>query len=171
MKVTSYLGRAFALGIWAYGVWLLLTWTATAEQLIFGAVLAAGVGALLAPLGEVVGPWQPFAPRRFLAILRLTGYALSAIVRANVSLARRIWSPSRPLSSGMVVVPTTARTDGELAATGVITSLIVDNQVVDLDRSERVLQYHAVAIPLRGDASEEINKPVERLLHKVRRPG
>lgn len=169
MTVGTYVGRAFKIGLWAYGVWLLLTWTATAEQLIFGGLLAAGVGVLMAPLGPVVAPWQLLVPRRLVAVLHLAGYGLLAIARANVSLARRIWSPSRPLSSGMVVVPTTARTDGELTATGVITSLIVDNQVVDLDRSERVLQYHAVAIPLSEDAAEEINKPVERLVRKVRR--
>lgn len=169
MSLPSYLWRAFSIGVWAYGVWFLLTWTTTGEQLIFGGVLAACVGALMAPLGEVVGLWQLLEPRRLLALVRLLLYALAAIVRANVELARRIWTPSRPLSSGMIVVPTTARTDGELAATGVITSLIVDNQIVDLDRSENVLQYHTVAVP--DDPPESINLPVERLLHKVRRPG
>lgn len=162
--------RVFALAIWSYGVWLLLTWTATAEQLLFGAGLALAVAASLAPLGPVVGPWQLLRPARLVAVSRLAGYAAVNIVRANLGLARRIWSPARPLRSGMVIVPTIARTDGELAATGVITSLIVDNQVVDLDRSEHELQYHAVAVPEGDDRAEEINAPVERRIAKVRSP-
>jgi multicomponent Na+:H+ antiporter subunit E len=151
-------------------VWVLLTWTATAEQLLFGAGLALAVAVALAPLGPVVGPWQLFQPARLVAIARLAGYVAVHIVRANVALARRIWSPSRPLRSGMVIVPTMARTDGELAATGLITSLIVDNQVVDLDRKEHVLQYHAVAVPHGDDPAESINAPIERRLAKVRKP-
>jgi multicomponent Na+:H+ antiporter subunit E len=170
VKAREFIRRAFALAVWSYGVWLVLTWTATAEQLLFGAGLAVAVAVALAPLGPVVGPWQVFAPARLVAIGRLAGHAGVNIVRANLGLARRIWSPSRPLRSGMLIVPTLARTDGELAATGVITSLIVDNQVVDLDRSERVLQYHAVAVPEGDDPAESINAPVERRVAKVRKP-
>ena len=47
----------------------------------------------------------------------------------------------------MVIVPTTESSDGGLAAVGLITSLIVDNQIVDLDRATHRLQYHAVAVP------------------------
>jgi multicomponent Na+:H+ antiporter subunit E len=161
--------RAVSLGIWAYVVWLLLTWTATAEQLLFGAGLALLCGFALAPLGAVVPPWRVLNPLRLLAIAGLLGHAAIRIVRANVSLAIRIWRPSRPLRSGMVIVPTTAHTDGELAAVGVITSLIVDNQIVDLDHSEALLQYHAVSVP-EGDRAEAINAPTERLVARVRRP-
>jgi multicomponent Na+:H+ antiporter subunit E len=168
MALARYGQRALALALWAYIVWLLITWTNTAEQFVFGAVLAVCVGAILAPVGPAVGPWVLLDPRRLVAVGRLIAYASVAIVRANVGLARRIWAPSRPLRSGMVIVPTTARADGEIAATGIITSLIVDNQIVDLDRSEDELQYHAVAVP-QEDAPEHINRPVERLVRRVRR--
>jgi multicomponent Na+:H+ antiporter subunit E len=164
----QYLRRAVAIGTWAYVVWLLITWTATAEQLIFGGSLALLCGLALAPLGDAVGPWRLLAPVRMFWIMRLIGYALVNIVRANVSLARRIWSPSRPLRSGMVVVWSAARTDGEIAATAVITSLIVDNQFVDLDRSKHLMQYHAVEVP-DDDPAQHINAPVENLIARVRR--
>jgi multicomponent Na+:H+ antiporter subunit E len=45
--------RLAGLFCWAFGVWVLLTWTLTAEQLLFGAVAAAVVALALAPLG----PW------------------------------------------------------------------------------------------------------------------
>ncbi|HKC29258.1 MAG TPA: Na+/H+ antiporter subunit E [Jatrophihabitans sp.] len=169
MSTGQYLHRAIAIGTWAYVVWLLITWTATAEQLIFGGTLALLCGLTLAPLGAAVAPWQLLAPRRLYWIVRLIGYAVVNIVRANVSLARRIWSPSLPIHSGMVVVWSTARTDGEIAATAVITSLIVDNQFVDLDRAKHLMQYHAVEVP-DDDPAQHINAPVEDLIARVRRP-
>jgi len=61
--------RLAGLFCWAFGVWVLLTWTLTAEQLIFGAVVAAAVVALLAgagrradPLGD--SPAHPSAAKR-----------------------------------------------------------------------------------------------------------
>ena len=91
----SWAMRAFAIAVWAYAVWLLLTWTVTAEQLTFGALLAISVGVAFASLGEVAAPWSMFDPRRFVALLRLTIESAVRVVRANVSLSRRIWSPSR----------------------------------------------------------------------------
>jgi multicomponent Na+:H+ antiporter subunit E len=142
--------RIAALAAWAYAVWILLTWTATVEDLLVGAVIALAYGIALAPLGEVVGPWTAMRPRRIGALVMLVAECVARIVVANLSLTRRILSPSRPLRSGMVVVATEARSDGELAATGVLTSLVVDNQLVDLDRSRRRPQYHAMAVPAGG---------------------
>lgn len=156
-----------ALAAWCFLVWILLTWTATAEQLVFGLIVSVLAALALAPLGPVVGPWSLLRPRRLLAVVRLGGFALARIVAANLSLTRRIWSPARPLSSGMVIVPTQTESDGEVAATALITSLIVDNQLVDLDRRRAEFQYHVVSTP-QGDAYDEINGPVERRVRAVR---
>jgi len=161
------LQRAAATAGWAYAVWILLTWTATPEQLVFGAVLAVLVGLALVGTGPVVGPWALFRPRRLAALLALAGTTLGRIVVANVALSRRIWAPSRPLRSGMIVVRSGVTRDGELAALGSLTSLVVDNQLVDLDRSRGELQYHAVAVP-GGDRSDTITRPVERWLELMR---
>jgi multicomponent Na+:H+ antiporter subunit E len=161
-----YWKRVAALGCWAFLVWVVLTWTRTLEQLVAGAVLALAVALLLGPFGEVARPWRLLEPPRLAAVVRLGAVALGRVVVANINLARRIWSPSRPLHSGMVVVPTSMQSDGNLAATGLITSLIVDNQVVDVDRVHHKLQYHAVVVPHgnRAHPEDDINAPIERLL-------
>jgi multicomponent Na+:H+ antiporter subunit E len=100
-----------------------------------------------------------------LALLSAT--AVREVVRANIGLARRIWSPRLRLASGMVIVPTDAQTDGELAAVGLLTSLVVDNQLVDLDRSRHALQYHAVEVPT--DRRSIIAKIEPRVLKVTRR--
>ncbi len=160
--------RIVALFCWAYAAWVLLTWTRTAEQLLFGAGVAAVVAVALAPLGEVAGPWQLLTPRRLAAIAALLALTSYRIVAANLRLSRLIWDPRlrERLRTGMVVVPTTQNSAGGLTAVGLITSVIVDNQLVDLDPSRGELQYHAVEVP-GGDpeqAREKINGPVERLL-------
>ena len=53
-----------------------------------------------------------------------------------------------------------------------MTSVVVDNQLVDLDPSRGQLQYHAVAVPDGGpdEVARGINVPAERLL-RLLRPG
>ena len=165
--------RLLRLGAWAFAVWVLLTWTRTAEQLLAGLVAAAAVAVALAPLGEVAAPWRLAEPRRLATLARLLVASLGRIVAANVQLAWRVWSPRRPLRSGMLVVPTELATDGGLAAVGLLTSLIVDNQLVDLDPPRRRLQYHAVWVETRDPAGarRRINGPVERLLRPLEGRG
>lgn len=167
----AYVERSLFLAIWAFAVWLLITWTATAESLAFGAGLAVLVGMALSPMGDVVAPWRVIDPRRLVPLLALTVLSLGRIVRANLVLAWRIWSPRRPLHSGMVIVPTELRSEATLGAVGLVTSLIVDNQVVDVDTRRHELQYHAVSVP-DGDGrerSEHINAPTERMIARIAR--
>ncbi len=158
--------RFAGLFCWAFLVWVLLTWTLTAEQLLFGTVIALAVALALAPLGNVAGPWRLLRPRAFAGGIRLLFAAAGQVFLANLRLSRRIWDPRRPLSSGMVITPTRERPDWGLTAVGLISSLIVDNQLVDLDRHSHELQYHAVAVPEGGpeQVRERVNGPVEDLL-------
>jgi len=164
------LARLLAMALWAFAVWVVLTWTRTLEQLAFGAVFAVAVALLLTPVGPVVGPWKALSPRRLIGLLWLLVECAGRIVQANLSLARRIWNPRLPLHPGMVIVPTRSRGDGELTAVGLLTSLIVDNQVVDVDRSRRALLYHAIAVPPGSPdkVRESINGRVEDLLARLR---
>ena len=161
-----YFARALGLAAWCLIVWILLTWTVTAEQYAFGIGISVAIGLALAPLGPVVPPWAVLAPRRLWRTLGLLITSLGRIVSANVRLAARIWAPSRPLRSGMVIVPTSQRSLFGLTVVGLVTSVVVDNQIVDVDRRREELQYHAVAVPQGGpqEARAKINEPVERFL-------
>ena len=156
--------RILALTIWGGAVWVLLTWTLTISQLAFGFGCALAVAMACAGLGEVGAPWSLFDPRRLPLLIRFAGEVLIRIVRANLSLAWRIWSPRRPLRSGMLILPTDMTSEGGLTAVGLITSVIVDNQLVDLDPSSSELQYHAVWIDSEDPEENyaHINGPVER---------
>jgi multicomponent Na+:H+ antiporter subunit E len=169
MTIVEYVRRSVSIATWAFAVWVLLTWTATLEQFAFGGCLALAVGAALAPLGPVANAWRTLAPARVAEALVMVADSLWRIARANISLAARVWRPSRPLRSGMVVVTTSMRTDAGLAWTGLVSSLIVDNLLVDLDRESHELQYHAVSVPPGGPLrrADFINAPAERHLARV----
>lgn len=160
--------RIAALFCWAYAAWVLLTWTRTAEQLLVGAGIALAVAVALAPLGSVAGPWALLTPRRLAAAGQLAALAAVRIVAANLELSRLIWHPRlrRRLHSGMIVVPTTQHSAAGLTTVGLVTSLIVDNQLADLDPSRARLQYHAVQVPPGGpeQARQHVNGPVEAIL-------
>ncbi len=158
---------------WSFLVWVLLTWTVTTEQLSVGLGVSVACGATLAGLGPVPGPWVFLVPRRAWSFLVLTASSLFSIVRANVALTRLIWGPRRRISSGMVVLGTDLSTDAGVAALGLVTSLTVDDQLVDLDRGRGQLQYHMARVPESTDkAQHSVVTPIERRLHKlVRRPS
>jgi multicomponent Na+:H+ antiporter subunit E len=158
--------RFVALALWCLLVWVLLTWTATVEQAAFGIGVALVVAFALAPLGEVVKPWRLLSPRTLIRVVRLALFVLVQIVRANVVLAWRVWHRHPPIRTGLVVVPTRMTSDCGLTAVGLLSSLIVDNQIVDVDRGSHELLYHAVAVPegTAADAYEEIIGPLERHL-------
>lgn len=163
---SDYLARAVGLASWSLIVWILLTWTVTLEQYAFGIGISLAVGLALAPLGHVIPPWAVLVPGNLRRALGLLISSLGRIVTANVRLAARIWAPSRPLRSGMVITPTTQRSVFGLTTVGLVTSVVVDNQLVDVDRRRGQLQYHAVDVPERDprEARAKINGPVERFL-------
>jgi multicomponent Na+:H+ antiporter subunit E len=156
--------RVVALLGWNFAAWLLLTGTTTRDSMLTGLVVSAVVAAALAPLGRVVGPWTLVSPARLGPQLKLAGRMLVGITTANLDLVRRTWTfPRTDVTPGMVIVPTRARTDGELTAVGLLTSLVVDNQFVDVDRSTHELLFHAIAVPKGGPEQrrDEISRTTE----------
>jgi multicomponent Na+:H+ antiporter subunit E len=155
--------RFVVLASWAFLTWVLLTWTLTAEQLAFGAGIAVVVAVGLLPADRGVAPWRILEPARLGRVLRLAAKALRRMVVANVTLARRIWTPSLPIRPGMLIVPTETRTAAGLTAVAVVSSLIVDNQLVDVDPERHELQYHAIWVTSTDpeEVRREINGPIE----------
>jgi multicomponent Na+:H+ antiporter subunit E len=155
------------LALWSGIAWVLLTWTATVEQAAYGVAVSIGVAMVLSPLGPVARPWRLLRPGRLLRLVAVVTTSAGRILWANVVLARRVWSPSLPIRSGMLVVPTDLRTDGGLTAIGLLGSIIVDHQLVDLEPGR--LQYHAVWVASEDpiEARERINGRLERLLRPI----
>ncbi len=156
--------RFVVLAAWAFLTWVLLTWTLTTEQVAFGAGIAVVVAVGLLPADRGVAPWRILEPARLWRVLRLCVKAARRMVVANLVLARRIWTPSLPIRPGMVIVPTETTTAAGMTAVGVITSLIVDNQLVDVDPERHELLYHWIWVTTTDpqEARQLINGPIEQ---------
>ncbi|HEX6446221.1 MAG TPA: Na+/H+ antiporter subunit E [Streptosporangiales bacterium] len=154
-----------ALFPWCFLVWVVLTWTLTVEQLAFGVLAAALVTMGLSPRHRVPGPWRLFLPLNLYVFGRLLVLVVARVVVANVHLASLVWRPQIPVRSGMVVVPTRVSSSGSLTLVGLLSSLIVMNQIVDVDRERGQMQYHTVDAPADTDeAYDTMNGPIERIL-------
>src|ERR1700722_691139 len=118
--------RVLPLFCWSYAIWVLLTWTRTAEQLLFGAGIAAAVAVGLAPLGEVARPWRLLTPRKVAGIAALLALAVRQIIAANLRLSRLIWDPRlrQRLRTGMIIVPASQDTAGGPTAGRVVPSAL-----------------------------------------------
>ena len=162
------LTRWASIATWTLAAWVLITWTMSVEQIAFGVGVAAVVATFAAPLGDVPRPWRALYPRRLARLAVLAGYCGARIISANLVLARRIWSPPwkpLPIRPGMLVIPTRTSSEGGVTATGLLTSLIVDNQFVDLDSGRRELQYHAIWVDTTNPdrARQRISARIEDL--------
>jgi multicomponent Na+:H+ antiporter subunit E len=134
--------RRLHIGAWALLTWLLLTWTTSVQQLAAGVVVSVLAGWALAPVAPIAAPWSVLVPSRAWRVLAIALDCAVRIVQANVVLARRIWDPKLPIRTGMLVFPTPLRSEGAVGAVGILSSLVVDNQLVDLETGH--LQYHAI---------------------------
>jgi len=165
VPTSQLIARTAALFAWCYLVWLLLTLTPTVEVFLVGVPVGLLCAALLAPLAPAAGPWRLLRPATALHWLRATVRLGASIVRANVMMARLVWTRNVRPPSGMVVVPSRTGDTDLLATTGLLSSLVVDNQVVDVDPSRSELMYHCIEVPPEdADAYDLVNGPVERLV-------
>ncbi len=156
-----------ALAVWSGTAWALLTWKAAVEQVAYGVAVSVAVAVALLPLGPVARPWRLLQPGRLMRLAALAATSLGRILWSNVVLARRVWSPSLPIRSGILVVPSDLRSDGAVTAIGLLGSIIVDHQLVDLEPGR--LQYHAMWVTSEdpNEARERINGRLERLLRPL----
>jgi multicomponent Na+:H+ antiporter subunit E len=146
---------------WCLLAWVLLTWTATIEVLATGLLVSALCALAVTRLGSLPPPWCVLRPSVAIPLARLAGSLSVRTVRANLGMAARVWSGRPPPRTGMVVVPTRVHDAGRLGAVGLLTSLVVDNQVVDVDPSSGEMLYHCLEVP-EGDRYDAVNGPLEQ---------
>ena len=157
------MARTRGLAAWCFLAWLMLSLSVSVESLVTGLVLSLGAAAALSPLGEVPGPWTLLRPRRVGATAPPGGWAGGRLhAREPPDGPARVDAPPAA-AHGDGRRRDAARTDGQVGAVGLLTSLVVDNQVIDVDLDERTMLYHCVEVP-RGEPYDAVNGPVERRL-------
>lgn len=97
---------SFYSGMWlvVFSLWVLLTGSLAVDELLMGAVVAAGV-ALATPRsplfsGFVINAATP------LSLLRYLVHFIVALIKANLDMARRVLTPALPLNPAVVEIQT-----------------------------------------------------------------
>lgn len=129
-------------------VWLLMTASLDTARLVAGLLVAATVTLLSLDRTPILAGLR-FGPQAPLALLRYLGSFATALVKANIDMARRVLSPSVPLNPAVVTVRTELQSDlGRLVLANSIT-LTPGTLSVDLD-GDRLL-VHWVDCTTCGD--------------------
>ena len=86
-------------------LWILLTGSVTPDELIAGFIVAAVVSLISAPYISIFEGIR-YTPRALVSVFTYLGYFFIALIRANFDMARRVLSPSLPISPGLLEVET-----------------------------------------------------------------
>lgn len=100
----SYLSFYFGLSFIVFILWILLTGSLALEELLIGIVVSIGIS-LATPRSEIFSGFK-LSPQAPLALARYLGRFFVALIKANLDMARRVLSPSLPLSPEIVEVQT-----------------------------------------------------------------
>lgn len=113
-------GGSFVLCVVLFLLWVLLTGSVATEELITGFVVAIGAS-LLTTRSDMFSALQ-LSPAMPVAIFRYLISFFTALVKANLDLARRVLTPSLPLKPAVVEVETALQSDfGKLLLANSIT--------------------------------------------------
>jgi len=104
--VSRYISTAVAL----FCLWLLLTSTSNAQEVVAGAVLALLVAALGYKDFTTRG-LRIFSPRRLLNLLIYLPVFFWEMIKANFDVAYRVIHPRMPIRPGIVAIKTELKTD------------------------------------------------------------
>lgn len=132
----------------AFGLWLLLTGSLAAAEVMAGFLVATAVAVLAAERARLL-EGLILSPAAAIALLRYLGSFLRALVAANADMARRVLSPSLPLRPALVRVETGLESDlGRLVLANSIT-LTPGTLTVDVEGNQ--LLVHWVDCPPNSD--------------------
>ena len=125
-------------------LWVLLTGSLAADELIAG-LLVAGLASLISAPYLGIFDGIIYRPRALLSLVIYLGYFFKQLVIANFDMARRVLSPSLPISPEMVEISTELKSDlGQMLLANSIT-LTPGTLSVDLV-GNRIL-VHWIAAP------------------------
>lgn len=125
-------------------LWLLLAGTLAADEIIAGILVGSIVSLVSAPYIDIFNGMR-YTPKALISVFSYLGYFFVALMRANFDMARRVLSPSLPISPAMVEITTGLKSRlGQMLLANSIT-LTPGTLSVDLN-DERIL-VHWIAAP------------------------
>lgn len=137
-------------------LWLLLTGSLRLDEILTGILVAIIVSLVSAPYIHIFEGIR-FTPTALISAFRYLGFFFVELVLANFDMARRVVSPSLPISPGLVEVETQLKSDlGQMLLANSIT-LTPGTLSVDIV-NDRIL-VHWIAAP-EGINLEQATKDI-----------
>ena len=148
----------------SFVLWLLLTGSLAAQELIVGALVAAVVTALTGQHAAIFSGLRltPSAP---LSLLKYLGHFAIALIKANIDLATRVLNPALPIRPAVVEVRT--RLESPLGRLLLANSITLTPGTLSVDYNGDLLLVHWVYCPPGEDreaATRDIAAGFERHL-------
>jgi multicomponent Na+:H+ antiporter subunit E len=105
-------------------------------------------------------------PRGWLAFASLLVEFVRQIIVQNVTLSRRVFSPTMAIKPGIVAVPYTIRGDVPLTILSSLMTLTPDTVVIDVDQQKQMMYIHWIDVQTT-DPEQMHALLVHDLEHKV----
>jgi len=153
--------------LWLVGlslVWVGLTGTASAGNLLVGAVL----GYLVLLFAEDTMGFGPLL-RRIRRVIGLSGFFVWELILASIRVAYDVITPTHHMAPAVVGIPLDARTDIEITTLATLVSLTPGTLSLDVSDDRRVLFIHAMYVHDRDRLVQSIKDGFERRVLEVLR--
>ena len=124
--------RRIQIAIPLFAVYLILSGNATVPNLVVGALLTLGVSALLPEGDNAAIPWRR-VPAFLWALLRYVFVVLWDVVKGGLATAHIVLSPSMPLKTGIIAIPSGSKTGLGTALSAHAITLSPGELVVEMD--------------------------------------
>jgi multicomponent K+:H+ antiporter subunit E len=145
-------------------VWLLFAQSLAFVQVVLGAALAFGAGALHRMLGPHAGPRR----MHLVAAARLVAIVAWDIVQSNIAVARIVFAPERPTRrAGFLAIPLDIRHSGALAALAIIVTATPGTSWAGYDPEANVLTLHVLDLRHEADFIRDFKARYERRLQEI----
>jgi multicomponent Na+:H+ antiporter subunit E len=144
--------------------WVGLNGHFTLDSLIIGAVIGRIVLLVLAK-GEVLPRTEVGRVERALSLL---GYLLWQIVLANLRLARDVLSIRHRMKPGVIRLPLSVTTDGEILLLSAMINITPGSVALDVSADRQSMYVHVMHVRTLEDAKLEIKNGFERKILELR---
>ncbi len=132
-------------------LWLLLTASLATQEIIAGILVALVVSLFSAPYIDIFDGMR-YRPLALVSVVTYLGYFFQALIVANFDMARRVLSPSLPISPALVEVET--RLHSRLGQMLLANSITLTPGTLSVELRHNRILVHWIAAPEGADLQQ-----------------
>ncbi len=165
-------GGVLSTFILCYLLWIALTWSIDAKELIVGAVISLVVACLTARIFIHTSPFYLYNPIRLCKFIYYGLVVLMGeIIKANWAMAKRVFDPKLPTNPGFIRIPT--ESDSEYGLAFLCNAITLTPGTISVDAAEcegqEYIYVHWIDVETtdREKAGEIIKGRLEKWIRRI----